>query len=408
VRPKVAQYVLDGDDRRNDTVNITKSAILTAILPLTGCFLFNNPVDPCAEGSPLQQDPKVAADCQECGQSPCPPGETGGDEPTDWVTCPANDKRYCYNGTNINSANTALAVPGGLVEIPASECTSSQLDELGTLDYWCAIGWDGKPVADWIETDCIACEKQGGINHVPIDPPGGEPACRKSDSEPASGVGPWGVVFDNEPAIPMCSPSMAPPFDHYDWSCPKGLAQVWEADDPWTHAPSNNWTCRCESDADCQPGAVCNAWWVKDIDSIFGHGHFTMCVWPDGGDANGAAPEGPSVYGLSAWEDGITVTSTRQPHVLSVRITPSFLLALSPGLWNDDQRVDEATGEITHCGDESLCDHMGLAAGDVMDADPLVTEGQLYYGTVELVAYHPTGDYTVFLVSMDLDGDLAD
>jgi hypothetical protein len=88
-------------------------------------------------------------------------------------------------------------------------------------------------------------------------------------------------------------------------------------------------------------------------------------------------------------------------------ITPSFLLAMIPGIWNDDQRFDELTGELTHCGSEALCNWLGLADGDVLrpaDAD----ESDLYYGDVELVFDHPDGSTTTFLVSMELDGDMSE
>jgi hypothetical protein len=375
--------------------------ILAAALN-TGCFIFNGNIDPCAEGSPLQQDPKVAADCQQCSMSPCPDegGETGEDSPGVQLSVAASDHRYAFDGVLSQNVKAVMDTAGGLLEIERGYdgCNANDV-----RDYSCNLGWDGhQAIVAMIGTqnDCLACEGEGGIDYIPFNTTSAWPACPSGHG--AALMGAW--VHDGQPT---CTPNAPSPVT----SCPKGHIQVWEQADPWTHFPSNNWTCKCPDgdDDQCQAGAVCEAGWTGGGGGLFGpQPKPTICTWDLGeGDANGVAPEGPSVYGLSAWEEGIVVTDRPRGEV-GVRITPSFLLSLVPAAWNDDQRFDVATGELTYCGPDALCDWLGLADGDRLrmprtDGLELLTGHEL-----ALVVEHADSTTTTFAVSIDFDGDLSD
>lgn len=381
---------------QNQTVSL-----LALVVFVDGCFLFNNPIDPCAEGSPLQQDPKVAADCQQCSMSPCPDeGETGEDPPGDQVTVAASDHRYAFDGVNLPSTNAEIAVPGGVVEISrVDDCHASDY-----RDYECNLNWNGTPAIDWADNRCVACSGEGGIDYNPgNDPIEGWPTCQSNVNASLSGA--WVMTSQNGIPYPTCTPNA---FDTPDWTCAKGHVQIWEASDPATHGPAENWTCRCPDgiDSQCQPGAACEAAWRQPYNGILKRP--TLCTWDDGeGDMNGAAPEGPIVYGLDAWEDGIELTTVRG--VVGVRVTPSFLLSLTgPAPWNDDQRFDVTTGELTYCGEDALCDWLGLTAGDRLQI-PTTSGLELLSGReLQLVVEHVDGATTTFAVSIEFDGDLTD
>jgi hypothetical protein len=379
-----------------------------ALVFCDGCFLFN-PIDPCAEGSPLQQDPKVAADCQQCNMSPCPDdGETGEDPPSEQVTVAAADHRYAFDGVTVQSVKDQLAVPGGLVEIDRihPECGADWVDSIYSSSYRhydCGLNWGGHPAFDWMDNNCVACGSAGGIDRTPQDNTGAWPTC-PSNTSPAL-MGAW--EHENDPT---CTPGEVDPSTY---ACAEGHVQIWDAADPWSHAPANNWTCRCPDgvDSQCQPGAVCEAGWRKPYPApILMPGLLvpTICTWDLGdGDANGVAPEGPVVYGLDAWEDGIVLT-TRLRGTIGVRVTPSFMLVLDPAAWNDDQRFDVTTGELTYCGEDALCDWLGLTDGDRLRI-PRSDGSELLFGKeLALVVEHVDGSTTTFAVSIEFDGDLSD
>jgi hypothetical protein len=378
----------------------------------SGCGIFGGNIDPCANGSPLQQDPKVATDCQACNMSPCPDegGETG-EDPGIMVTVAADDHRYAFDGISWQSVKDNIATPGGLVEIERDESACGAegqfLDTEYEYPYYaCGLNWNGSPAFDWMDNRCVACDLEGGVDQI-----SGEdkwPMCQ-SASSPAL-MGAWRnegedpfSKFDDDVT---CNPNDVAPAD---WHCAEGHVQIWMADDPWSHFPGNNWTCKCPSgnDSECQPGAVCEAGW-RDGGGLLSIPKPTICTWDLGeGDANGVAPEGPVVYGLDAWEEGIELT-TRHANEIGVRITPSFLLGLVPAAWNDDQRFDTTTGELTYCGDDALCDWLRLTDGDRLRF-PKSTGLELLTGReMTLEVEHVDGATTKFAVSIEFDGDLSD
>jgi hypothetical protein len=251
-------------------------------------------------------------------------------------------------------------------------------------------------VFDWMDNNCVACATAGGVYSYPNSLESW-PACQ-SEGSPML-VGAWELPNDQ----PTCTPNEVDP---PDWHCAEGHVQIWEADDPWTHFPSNNWTCECPDgiDSQCQPGAVCEAGWTKGGSMMLSHP--TICTWDLGdGDANGVAPEGPVVYGLNAWDEGIVLTTRRGD--IGVRITPSFLLSLNPAAWNDDQRFDVTTGELTYCGENALCDWLGLTDGDRLRFPTTSGLELLTGGELALTVEHVDGSTTAFAVSIDFDGNLT-
>jgi hypothetical protein len=390
----------------------TRTPFTIGLTFISACGLFK-PIDPCATDpngnytSPLALDPNVAADCQACKMSPCPEeGETGEDPPGDQVTAAASDHRYVFDGTTFDSVKANIAVPGGLVEIDRhQECGADFFEGIYDFNYThyeCGLNWGGWPAHDWMDNNCVTCDSAGGIDFIPFDGTGAWPAC-PSNASPAL-MGAW--VYEGQPT---CTPNAVDP-TLWDHVCPEGHVQIWEPDDPWTHFPSNNWTCRCPSgnDSECQPGAHCEAGWRPNpMFMMPGHLSPTICTWDDGeGDENGAAPEGPIVYELVRWEEGIDVT-TRRDGSIGVRVTPSFLLVLMGAApWNDDQRFDIATGELTYCGEDALCDWLGLAAGDRLRF-PTTSGLELLTGReLQLVVAHANRSTTTFVVSIDFDGKL--
>lgn len=326
----------------------------TIAITLTGCG-----TNPCDIGLLYENmTPEQQAACDQCGNAnECPDeGETGDESPGLLVTVAADDRRYAFDGVLSQQVKDVMATPGGLVDIERG-LDACFIDD--SPAYRCNLGWDGQE-AIWsmfgTENTCLACRGEGGINYIPFDVSGAWPACMADVSHGAALTGAW--VHEGDPT---CIPNAPSPTTH----CPAGHVQIWEPDDPWTHYPGNNWTCRCpeHTDAQCQAGAVCEAAWMGN-DGLWGQAQPTLCTWDDGeGDANGAAPEGPVVYSLTRWEDGFAIDGD------DITITHAMLVRLWPqedqpfALLNDDQRID-GDGTITHCGSESLCEHLGLHVGE--------------------------------------------
>ena len=134
-------------------------------------------------------------------------------------------------------------------------------------------------------------------------------------------------------------------------TCDIGLVAI-GGEDP---SRPEQWTCECESDDDCQVGSVCEA--GVYLDGI--HPTPSLCTWSD------AFEQGPPIYGLEQWSDGVRVDARR------IRMSvPTYIRAFEQvGLWNDAQEfepLDESglAWTVTRCDPESLCHHVGLAEGD--------------------------------------------
>jgi hypothetical protein len=166
-----------------------------------------------------------------------------------------------------------------------------------------------------------------------------------------------------------------------------------------THQPITNgaWTCQCDgSDAGCQPDAVCEAGWVVGgLDGVGLMPSPTLCTY-DG------APlvVGPVVYGLTQWSDGIVIDGD------NIVLGPSMLLSLWPqdgqpfALFNDDQRADER-GLITHCGAGSLCEHVGLHAGERIVFDGFDVDALLAGRAVALKVERPRDRARTLTISVE-------
>jgi hypothetical protein len=313
----------------------TRTFCLTTIT-LAGCGLFT-PIDPCADGSPLQQDPSVAQDCQTCNQSPCPDDE--GETEEDLA-----DEIWCTN-PHENGITTCADLPGGVLAM-LGDWVSRSLDSCGELsqEYECTLLGQS--------FDCHQCEVLVWGGWAP-------------QGQSVSNDG-WHLCWHDDmqryvPAFVLDVDEPAP-----DWVGSLGCGAAVDAGTcplGFVEHIGDTATCRCVSDADCQPGTVCEG----NYSLVNGQIRPTECTW-DG------APDivGPEVYGLAKWEDGISISGDR------VTVSAGMLLALTPrdgqgvALLNDDQSVD-ALGTISHCGRGSLCEYLGLRVGET----PLVYQETL-------------------------------
>lgn len=156
------------------------------------------------------------------------------------------------------------------------------------------------------------------------------------------------------------------------------------------------WTCRCDSDADCQTGAVCEAGFVVADGELVPRP--TLCTWDDGsGTPNGAAPDGPTVYGLESWGDGVTIDGYR------VTFTADMARALRQGLLNDDLRLG-SDGELARVGPTSLAAHLGIVEGDRVEVSQRTLDAFLLGETVDVPVTHIDGTATHYTLRSDLDG----
>lgn len=347
--------------------------IATTLTALAAALLFGCTVNPCESalfnGLSLEQQ----TNCTECNNyQSCDAGETGEDEEPDpdYVTCPVDDMRYCWRGELLPSTVATLNVPGGVTTLPSIGCGALTSPFLGS--FACSRDWSGNPAVP-LASECVVCEFQDGEFSVPFESPPFDmwPVCDAGNPYSPAGMGAWD---DEGNHYPSCTPGGTTPFAAHDWTCPEGIVQIFDSSDAWTHSPAHNWTCRCDgNDNDCQPGAVCEAAWMPDA---LGSGKYTLCTWDDGsGTANGPAPEGPAVYGLAQWGDGIDVSRSSTGNVVTIDITSSMLwAAVQGGLFNDDQRFDVGldTITITHCGAASLCGYLGLVDGVEFDLETAI------------------------------------
>jgi hypothetical protein len=288
------------------------------------------------------------ANCDQCGSHlPCSDDGTGGEIPTDVTELGSYVIAYVGDVTSqLGSEAQAFTVH------PASECEA----RVGPVP--CARTWFD-PHSNSLE--CTTCNlPETNLVRAP------EPADAWAICGPGQVGDLWHAAKYSDANLQVSG--WAGDLDCYQWPiegqrfvCPDG--QMALADGSGTMYPNTfTWTCRCPSGSDtaCQPGAVCEAGYV--LDGVIPKP--TLCTWDDGqGTANGIAPEGPIVYGLTRWEDGITEVRD------NVTIKAQMYMGLIQGLLNDDQRIDYSTGTLTHCGPDALCSHLGLREGDTIDFD---------------------------------------
>jgi len=400
-------------------IHITTAIILFAT---TACF---EPINPCETSllySNLTAEEKEA--CDECNDlNGCEGAETGEDESLR-LTCSTDldyhaTARYCavgeWSGLSLGEDLNQV------VQIDASECRT-----LSTNTFPCYRSWYDTEPQDVGPSECVLCDAlDAGITlsgggggwdelgpYAPRDVEFG--LCGIQWSAPnytglltfGSGWVPSSPYLGLEGAQTEAA--------EQDWSQPLGcpydllgdpnetgepfscdVVHVYDPSVEWSNEVATNWTCACPTGADseCQPGAVCQAGWVLD-------GPFpkpTLCTWDDGsGTPNGIAPEGPVVYGLGEWSDGIIVDGDR------VTLTPSMFMALPTGVINDDHRFGLA-GEFTRCGPDSLCAHLGMAEGDLVVVDEATVTALAEGRTVNVPVLSATGEERTLVVSL---GDL--
>jgi hypothetical protein len=89
-----------------------------------------------------------------------------------------------------------------------------------------------------------------------------------------------------------------------------------------------------------------------------------------------------------------------------VAVTPSMLVAATgrkAGLWNDAQsfHLDHSGHfEVTWCGVDSLCSHLGLAEGDLISADPIEIGRIIFGGVADVTVDHEHGTSEVWTLSL--------
>jgi len=327
------------------------------IVALTGCSFFQG-VDPCSQGSIQQNDPEIAADCEACGHYPCETMETGGDPEDDDLRCRVTGDLVDQFPFCVETDTIWGSLPEAYMVFTGADCVSTAqhvphvedwgdtpVNHSGQWNVWCPRTGSpftyGASDAPWK----ICKETVGGAHYPAV-----ESATPGSSwtSTASCGIGPLGGTGS---LAGTCALSLVAIGGH---------AVSWM--DP--HDPQD-WTCSCTQDSDCQNGAVCQAGAYFDGDGMLPK--YSLCVWDDGTSGNGVAPQGPVVYGLERWEDGIIVDSRTN----ALEVTAPFVRAaiLDAGLWDDDQRFSEA-GVVQYCGDDSLCDYLGLGVGDVVSVDP--------------------------------------
>lgn len=345
-----------------------RTTLLTiALLSLmTGCGLVLP--DPCADGSPLfaklttaQQDA-----CSECGAVECSSGGTGGDD---------NDAPDVYKhweddqfGVWANSVDAA-----DYSSWTAYECVHASYMHPHVDSLLNSVEWEQDQTGDLFSQAGQRLDLFCDTSPHPDDNRGHSLSsqwrmCAYGDEgpnryyKPARHPRTVADVLDLEWSI-------WPPAENHKWTehgyCESGgvksgvCALVAVGGDYATGALDPEagvlWTCGCEVDDDCQDGAVCEAGWTWEGP--------TLCTWDDGsGTPNGAAPDGPEIYGLTRWAEGISVNGD------TITLTPKMTLTLvqmlaSGAILNDDIAFD-LDGTLVTCGPTSLCAHVGLSVGD--------------------------------------------
>lgn len=374
------------------------STLPAIALLISACGLDLGWGDPCDPTNPSNPHLSVEQQnaCDQCGQVDCSDvSETGADEANEItdLTCSSDldfdyTAKYCAVGRW--TAQDMGEGVGQVENIDASECRTLSVNTYPCYRSW----WDPNTPKAHSPSQCVLCDAlEAGI--YPVGP--GGPGWGELGPYPPREVT-FGVCSEEQYGAPGYTGTYTfgsgwLPSDldasleeiqaeaaSVDWSEPLGcpmefgtptptpfacdVVQVLDEGIPWSHEVATNWTCRCESDADCQPGAVCEAGWIIEG----GLPKPTLCTWDDGmGTSNGVAPEGPVVYGASSWADIVRVDG----HDVTLYVDDSLdlrtgLRAFIERALNDDQRFGLA-GEVTYCGVHALCSHLGLQVGDVVE-----------------------------------------
>ena len=329
---------------------------ITVLLAATGCDPLT-PADACAPGAlfdSLTSDQK--ASCGECGDADGCDGDSGSGEGDETLSCIGD----------ADDGTAELCVVGGPLEGNwISEWSTKKISDCHTptSPIQCIRSWsDPNGEAD---EECVMCEALVFANTPTVSHPthtGDWPMCMTEN-------GLLSVYHEYRPAYDWGGNDLTEPTsnwfdftacsldgDFYAGLCEPVLMTTTSVSGVVDSFIGGQWTCRCQDDDDCQFGAVCEAGWIIEG----GIPQPTLCTWDDG-SPNGVAPEGPVVYGLDVWSDGILVDGDR------VTMTPRFYRTLVPGALNDDQKFG-LLGDLTYVGPDSLAAHLGLQVGDMLDA----------------------------------------
>jgi predicted small lipoprotein YifL len=358
----------------------------TALFTLTACGL--KLPDPCADTSPLQADPDVAAMCEQ--------QETGGDDNDDELICALGNPEFDFCARRPTLNEPFLVDPNEFDIRSSVECVSTG-PEFKHVKSWFDVE---EPRVDlWCSPKPVGQNSGSGVWRLCRDINDGVSDFRPGSSEyyPATDATVQGAEWTNTASCIEYTDTMA-------GECVMGMVSIGDETEMYGGAADSidapyapgEWTCACESDVDCQDGAVCEAGWTI----VDGFPRATLCIWDDGsGTSNGAAPDGPEVYGLTEWSDGIIAARD------NVRITGAMLLALVPGVFNDDQRFDEF-GTLTHCGPKALCAQLGLAAGDTVLAEQEHLDDLMDGIPAAIPVIRADGSTHTLSVSLEFDGAL--
>jgi hypothetical protein len=372
--------------------SMSHAAMSALSLSLGACTLFGGDEKPwCDPHSPLYPNltAEQLADCNAENE-----GETGEETPPSGQIChPVWD----FNESPATNGDPQLCVPGSEPWGNDSPWQSVALDACHqrSPDFPCRRSW----VTPWASDDvCYACNLPLYDSYIALEPFEGlewwmcesaapyhryHPAWSSKAGDPHPSGPNWPLALDcdtNEVQAGICEPVLLDPHAAYNTN--------------ETTLAYGEWTCKCASDDDCQAGAVCEAGYTI----VGGVPKATLCTWDDGsGTSNGAAPEGPVVYGLTRWEDGLTIVRN------NVKVTPSMVVAaLSGGLWNDDQ-LFTSDGMIEHCGPTALCSRFGLQPDDVVSVDVDAALDFVDSGTPLAVYVHkPTGVVQTWTLSLTI------
>lgn len=363
--------------------------------------------DPCTNSLLLPGLTSEQADaCEECGAPSCEgAGETGDDGPVDLFCSTV----FNINTTPIENGEQLCIVGTEPWDEPANgwqwgEQVSSATCQTAAGPFPCNRSW----VSPWDGDDeCMMCNLP--LTDHNVHQPAYTGTVWRMCSNGGNGWPYWpattyDVLGDDDLQDYVITPDWYNHTycgtDQYIGSCEPVLMSPHRSQDEDTLSLLlGEWTCKCESDADCLIGSVCEAGWVIEG----GIPHPTLCTWDEG---LGGAPAGPEVYGVQQWGEGITIDDDR------VTMTPAFFVALvghvesdqsdriiGVGLLNDDQAFG-AGGMVEHCGPDSLCALIGLNVGDIVQAEPRHSDALAAGETVVIDVVSPDGAVRQLSVSV--------